>query len=331
MKLPREFCRLPLRFDAERLQAEAWALPESAWKPHPLNYPGNSAVRLISGEGGENDDLGGEMAATEHLRTSPYIRQVLATFGVAWSRSRLMMLGPDSQVPQHCDINHHWFHRVRLHIPVVTYPDVRFYCGAAAVHMRAGEAWLFDNWRPHRVVNPTPHRRIHLVADTVGNARFWNLARQGQWQGFNDLEPAMQFVSFDASRDPELLFERHNLPVIMPPGDVQVLLADLLADLAPIDTATTSATACRSFHFLAENFLQEWRHLWSQHGADPALLQDYAALRDGVRHRLQQIAAPVMMRSNQLSAMQVIDGRLLRHVVNAPGAEAFRKRTDGTV
>jgi hypothetical protein len=46
---------------------------------------------------------------------------------------------------------------------IFTRPEVRFHCGGEAVHMAAGEAWLFDNWRLHRVENPAPHERIHLV------------------------------------------------------------------------------------------------------------------------------------------------------------------------
>ena len=56
-----------------------------------------------------------------------------------------------------------------MHIPVVTWPEVRFHCGDESVHMAAGEAWLFDNWRRHSVVNPTDNDRVHLVADTFGN------------------------------------------------------------------------------------------------------------------------------------------------------------------
>jgi len=42
--------------------------------------------------------------------------------------------------------------------------------------MAAGEAWIFDSWRVHNVVNPRTDPRIHLVgygpsASTIGANR----------------------------------------------------------------------------------------------------------------------------------------------------------------
>jgi hypothetical protein len=81
-------------FDADRLRTEVAALPPQAWAPHPNGDAGNFAVRLISVEGGENEQLNGVMRMTPHLERSPYLRQLLASFGVVWSRSRLLRLAP---------------------------------------------------------------------------------------------------------------------------------------------------------------------------------------------------------------------------------------------
>src|SRR5579884_3328849 len=175
MKLPLPFYRLPFRFDVERLRTEIEQFEASDWQRHPTGFEGNSAIRLITVEGTENDDFVGPMRPTAHLGRCPYIRQVLAHFGVVWSRSRLMRLAPGASVPAHSDVNYHWFYRVRVHIPIVTHPAVRFTCGGQSVHMGAGEAWIFDNWREHSVHNGSAQERIHLVADTVGNAGFWAL------------------------------------------------------------------------------------------------------------------------------------------------------------
>ena len=137
MKLPVPFIKLPLVFDAARLAHEASALPAQAWARHPNDFPGNSAARLVSVEGGENDEVSGPMRMTPHLEASPYIRQVLASLGVVWGRSRLMRLAPGAVVPEHVDTNYHWFSRVRLHIPVITRPGVSFYCDDQVVHMAA--------------------------------------------------------------------------------------------------------------------------------------------------------------------------------------------------
>src|SRR5882724_6956049 len=159
MHLPKPFFRLPRRFDVTRLCQEVAGMPSRAWAPHPNGIEGNSSVRLISAGGGENVLVDGDMRETVNIGQAPYIRQVLASFNVPWSRTRLLRLAPGATVPPHADINYHWFYRVRLHIPIVTRPEVRFRCDAASVHMAAGEAWVFDNWRLHSVVNPTPDER----------------------------------------------------------------------------------------------------------------------------------------------------------------------------
>ena len=172
MRLARPFYRLPMRFDVARLREEVSALPAAAWVAHPNDIAGNSALRLITVDGAENDEVDGAMRPTPHLERSPYVRQVLASLGVVWSRSRLMRLAPHADVPEHADINYHWYYRVRVHIPVFTTPDVLFRCGGETVHMAAGEAWVFDNWRRHSVLSRhgTAHRRGHQAGASGAHA-----------------------------------------------------------------------------------------------------------------------------------------------------------------
>ena len=197
MKLPRPFFRLPVRFDVDRLRAEVEGLPGDVWSHHPSEYAGNTAARLITVGGTQNDYVAGPMQPTPALLASPYLQQVLASFNTVWSRSRLMRIEGGGKVPMHNDTNHHWFYRVRVHIPVVTRPEVRFFCADQNVHMAAGEAWIFDNWRVHQVLNPTPDARIHLVADTSGTSAFWRLVAQGQSADFEQPHPNSRLVAFD--------------------------------------------------------------------------------------------------------------------------------------
>ena len=142
------------------------------------------------------------MQPTPALLASPYLQQVLASFSTVWSRSRLMRIEGGGSVPLHSDMNHHWFYRVRVHIPVITRPEVRFHCADQNVHMAAGEAWIFDNWRVHQVLNPTPDARIHLVADTSGTSAFWRLVAQGQSANFEQPNPDSRLIAFDPAAQP---------------------------------------------------------------------------------------------------------------------------------
>ena len=126
-------------------------------------------------------------------------------------------------VPLHSDTNHHWYYRVRVHIPVITRPEVRFFCGDQNVHMAAGEAWVFDNWRTHRVENPTPDARVHLVADTAGTSAFWRLVLQGQPAGFERPQPNARLIPYDPAARPALRIERFNVTSVMPPSELEQL------------------------------------------------------------------------------------------------------------
>lgn len=309
MRLSRPFYQLPVLFDVARLQAEVAALPPQAFVPHPDRVPGNSAVRLISAEGQESDAVHGTMRPTPWLEAMPYLKQVLAGFGVVWSRSRLMRLDPGTGVPEHADINYHWHTRVRLHIPVFTRPEVRFHCDGEAVHMGAGEAWIFDNWRRHHVENRADHPRIHLVADTTGTAAFWQFATaatppRDQWPR----------VAFDPQAQMPLLTETNERPAVMPAAEVQGLVEDLRGELV----TTTTQTQGEAFHTLLENFVFDWRQLCALHGTSGEGLDAFRHLATAVQVRAGELSEGLVMRTNGASARLVLEKRVLQHLVAEP-------------
>jgi hypothetical protein len=312
MRLPKPFYRLPVRFDAERLQQEVARLPASAWVAHPHGTPGNSALRLVSVDGGPNDEVDGAMRATPELLSSPYLCQVLHSFGVVWSRSRLMRLAPHAQVSEHADINYHWFHRVRVHIPVLTHPAVRFRCGDEAVNMAAGEAWIFDNWRRHSVVNASESERIHLVADTTGSASFWRTVAQSPADG------GLQPHRWEPGAPSQLpLLEHTPLAAVMHPSEVDMLLLDLRAELQASADGPQSPAALAPYHALLDAFCRDWRQLYALYGEDRAGWPEFARLRDWLRSSSRTLGEGLQMRSNGVGAHQVLEGRLLRAALPA--------------
>ncbi len=317
MKLSTPFVKLPLQFDAERLAAEVAALPDSAWVKHPTGFQGNGAVRLISAGGDENDDMGGAMLPTPHLERSPYIQQVLATFNTVFGRSRLMGLGPHSEVPAHSDVNHHWFYRVRIHVPIMTFPEVRFYCEDRDVHMGAGEAWIFDNWRRHWVVNPTDKLRVHLVADTSGSSPFWEMVNRGVDPFDVNAQLDTRRIAFDPSARVQLATERFNMADVMPPAEMAFLVNDLLEDLN-VATARNMHDRALADAFVraAKTFVADWRDVWVQFGSDKTQWPRYQALR-------QKVAAAVVgkklrLASNNSPATPALMGRVVLPCLNLP-------------
>lgn len=324
MKLTQPFFRLPVRFDAARLRAEIEALPESAWAPHPNRIEGNSSLRLISSGGGDNDDLHGQMEPTPHLQQCPYIRQVLASFGVVWSRSRLMRLAPRSIVPEHADINYQWFYRVRMHIPVITRREVRFHCGGQTVHMAPGEAWLFDNWRRHSVENPTDDERIHLVADTSGSAAFWEfVAKSGTADGGDGS------LAFQPGLDARPLTERVVPRPVMPPAELELLLADFRGELVPAEASDETRSRLAHYHWLLQGFCFDWRQLYAMHGESTRGRIEYGQALEQLRAASRSLAAGLVMRSNGVEAHTVLEGRVLLQLLREPRITAARVAAAG--
>ncbi len=262
MKLAREFYKLPLRFDAARLAAEIAAIPETAWRQHPNHYPGNTALLLVSVHGGENDGVAGPMQMTSHLERCPYLQQVMASFETVIGRARLMRLAPGANVSEHCDINYYWQNHVRVHVPIVTDPAVRFHCNGYHVHMAAGEAWIFDNWRRHSVENPSGVSRVHLVMDTVGTAAFWHLPRKIELSRGRRIRT--RFIPYDPQATPRLLFERHNQPRVMPPLELVRALEGLTGELQA--NRQINIFLCGHFARLLEDLGHEWASAWALHG-----------------------------------------------------------------
>jgi hypothetical protein len=315
MRLAKPFYRLPVRFEVERMRAEVAALPASAWAKHPNEIEGNSSVRLISVGGGENDDVDGAMAPTPHLQQAPYLRQILASFGVVWSRSRLMRLDAHGVVPEHADINHHWFSRVRLHIPVQTRPEVKFHCGGHTVHMAAGEAWLFDNWRLHRVENPTEEIRIHFVADTSGSAAFWQYVAQSEAPNV-----MLRELRFDPSRNATPLTGRALPPLIMPPAEVELLCIDLRGELTAAEDTAAMRGRLTQYHRLLDAFCRDWRQLYLLHGESRTGWAQYSAMLETLRQASRQQAEGLVVRTNRVGAHTVLEARLLRHALHLPAS-----------
>jgi hypothetical protein len=306
MRLPRPFYQLPLLFDTARLQAEVSALPDAAWAPHPDGIAGNSAARLITTGGAETDAHVGHMLPTPWLATMPYLRQLLAGFGVVWSRSRLMRLAPGVGVPEHADINLHWHTRVRIHIPIFTTPDVRFHCDGEAVHMAAGEAWIFDNWRRHHVENPSSADRIHLVADTSGTAEFWQLAL-----GQHPPRQQWPLIGWQPDLDAPLLTEADQRLPVMPAAEAQWLIEDLIDEIDP----TKAPQQAARLQMVLDGFLRDWRQLCALHGPSGRGLPDFAALARALREAAAPLGQGLTLRSNGADALLVLEKRILQHMV----------------
>lgn len=289
MKLARPLLKLPRQYCAATLASEVAALPQSAWLPHPGRIPGNDAVPLITPSGQAVNGFSGPMAPTDALRQCPYIMEILADLDAVWGRSRLMGLAPKAIVPEHVDVGYYWRTHIRIHIPVVTNPQVAFSCGDETVHMQAGECWLFDSFCLHNVRNGGDAKRVHLVLDTVGGDKLWQMIAEAEQE--RDEGDPVHVVPGSVGRK-ALAYEQINLPEIMSVWEVRCHIDFLLQQCVPgpvLDDARRR---------LAQ-FANAWGGVWAQYGVRREGLPRYRSLIDAVRSDLARLgAARILLKDN---------------------------------
>lgn len=320
MKLPVPFIQLPLLFDAPALAAEIAAFDQSLWCPHPSGMPGNSALPLaaVGGDPARGDELEGPMRPTPALQRSPYLQQVLGSLGTVLGRIRLMRLSGRAEVEEHVDLDYYWNERVRVHVPIVTQPTVRFSCGDAQINMAEGECWIFDTWRMHHVLNDADRPRVHLVVDTIGGPLFWDLVNAGRphtmpKEGWSTRAVAPQTIAPQANVPASLAFESVNSQSPMSYWELRGHIHFLLGEAEPHPRLQEVAHLCGLF-------VQRWQALWFRYGSDEVGLPEYRNLLAGFFGRIGPLAGEVPLR-NGVDFGAAVRG-LLGRAVRRPGAAA---------
>ncbi len=162
------------RFDTGRMCSEVTSLPVGWWAPHlgPYHDGGWEIIALWAPrcDRSEQRSFGGPMGPTEALARCPGLAAVLDSFPAERNRVRLMRLNPGGHILRHSDPLHTIApDLVRLHVPVMTHPEVQFMVDGERIVMRDGETWHVDVRFEHEVENPGPTARVHLVMDLVRN------------------------------------------------------------------------------------------------------------------------------------------------------------------
>jgi hypothetical protein len=303
MKLAHEFFKLPLHFDVAKMQEELSHFSADDWYQHHEGFKGNSAIPLISVNGAINNDFTGEMLATEALKKSEYLQQVIASFEEVFGRSRLMKLDASFEVPLHTDINYHWYKRVRIHIPIITDPAVIFHCDDKQVHMGEGECWIFDTWKEHRVVNNSTKDRVHLVIDTSGSSKFWQMVNQAFVPWKSRVEAEAKTLSYQPSGNTHTLLEKYNTPLVMSPGELDFMLNELQNEIKQVIENDT--IQLQAFTEILDSFSQDWRNLWARYGNEEKGWKHYHQCRDGIFNRSKSIASQLKI-SNGGTALDML-------------------------
>jgi hypothetical protein len=293
MRIARPLLKLPIQFEAATLAAEVAALPDEAWLAHPQNFDGNDGVPLVSPGGLDVNGAAGPMAPTRFLAALPYVRQIMGALDSCWGRSRLMGLATGAEVPIHVDTHYYWRTHLRIHIPVVTNPAVRFHVRDESHYLQAGECWILDSFHPHRVENGGTDKRIHLVLDTVGSGRLFDLMRRAEQPA-----PAIESVG-PSSPVPPLRFEQLNFPAIMSPWEIESHIHYVRSWVAP------EKHAHPAFEVLSK-FLMQWAGIWAEFGDSAVAIPHYRALIDEARRATREAGAPHLFLTNDKPLQEAI-------------------------
>ena len=326
MKLPVPFVQLPLLFDAAVLEAEINAIEESSWRPHPQGFPGNSMLPLVAVDGDPaNEGFAGVMRPTEFLRRCPYLSQVFASLGATVGRSRLMRLAGQAEVTRHADQGYYWAERVRVHVPIVTQPTVRFECGGEVINMAAGECWIFDTWRQHSVLNDATRSRVHLVLDTVGGGGFWDLVSHGRPHNAPPAGWTPRALAPVPGQLAGFACETVNVPTVMSPWELSAHLGLLFTDAEPHPNLQRVRQA-------TQRFTRAWQGLWFRHGDRAEGHDDFRRLLAGYVAEVRPLAESMRLK-NELSWFGALQAMIARVAVQAgaarpAGAAAAREMGD---
>ena len=170
--------KLPFHFDPGHLTADLSVIAPDEWVPHfnKSIYEGDWSGVALRSIGGKAMQLYPDPTATERfadtetLGRCPYYREVLAAFQCPLTSARLLRLRAGSSIAEHRDYRLGYEDgEVRLHVPIVTDPEVAFFLNGERVPMAADECWYLNVNLPHRVANRSRIDRIHLVIDCVVN------------------------------------------------------------------------------------------------------------------------------------------------------------------
>jgi hypothetical protein len=170
--------KLPLQFDATLLQADLNQILATEYVPHfnTRYYEGDWSVVPFRSIGGRANHIYPDptgknaFADTPLLARCSHVQGVLAALPCPQQSVRFLRLKAGSAIKEHRDYKLSYEDgEVRLHIPVVTNPDVEFVLNTVRVQMKEGECWYHNFNLPHSIANRGTHDRVHLVIDCVVN------------------------------------------------------------------------------------------------------------------------------------------------------------------
>jgi Aspartyl/Asparaginyl beta-hydroxylase len=168
--------RLPRNYDVELLQRDLRTLQEVKRAPQPGPYHKGEWTGIALYSMGGRQSTFPSAAGTDHyqeteeLQRAPYFKQVLDDLKCPKEVVRILFLPPEGHIKDHFDFHTSFqFGLLRLHIPIVTHPDVVFFIDGQRMTWKPGELWYGDFSKVHSIKNNSSVVRVHMVIDVQIN------------------------------------------------------------------------------------------------------------------------------------------------------------------
>ena len=138
-----------------------WDLRQNRYKVHSAteSYP------LMFSEYGEQPKIYNQDTEIWNV-IKPLIEKLERFYNGKAASVVLVKLKPRTNILPHTDSG--WFVNThRIHIPIITHPDIFFTIVDKKVHLEKGSIYELNNIVLHSVVNPTDLGRVHLMVDIL--------------------------------------------------------------------------------------------------------------------------------------------------------------------
>src|SRR5882724_3185276 len=168
--------RLPRTYDVDQLVHDLQILRDVKAAPQPGPYhQGEWKGIALHSTGGKDSVFPSapgmdDYRETESLLRTPYFKWILDDLKCPKEVVRILFLPPQGHIKDHFDFHTSFqFGLLRLHIPIITHPDVVFLIDGQRMKWDPGELWYGDFSKVHSVKNDSPIARAHMVIDVQIN------------------------------------------------------------------------------------------------------------------------------------------------------------------
>ncbi|MBS1662179.1 MAG: aspartyl/asparaginyl beta-hydroxylase domain-containing protein [Bacteroidetes bacterium] len=164
-------------YDPTTLQSELTEVLNQDWPLHfnTKDYNGDWRSLSLRSMSGQSNDIfshpNAQYKDTPILDSMPYVKQILNEWQCEKESVRLLSLAAGSIIKPHKDHGCAYHDgQFRIHIPILTNPEVYFTIEQDQLHLAAGECWYMNFSATHSIVNIGTTPRVHLIMDCIRNS-----------------------------------------------------------------------------------------------------------------------------------------------------------------